>query len=104
MGSWQEQENSPDVVTGMLCVFSYDCYPLLDPGATLSFVTPYVAHKFDILPEHLLENFSVSTPTGETILAERVYRYCTVSIYHKDTLADLVELDMVDFDVILAMD
>ncbi|KAH0689476.1 hypothetical protein KY289_016834 [Solanum tuberosum] len=40
----------------------------------------------------------------ESILAERVYRDCHVSINHKDTMADLVELDMVDFDIILGMD
>ena len=100
----QDQENSLDVVTGMLRVFSFDCYALLDLGATLSFVTPYVANQFEILPECLLEPFDVATPIGESILAERVFRDCTVSILHKDTSADLVELDMIDFDVILGMD
>ncbi|KAH0673847.1 hypothetical protein KY284_024934 [Solanum tuberosum] len=35
---------------------------LLDPGSTLSFLTPFVAMKFEILPKVLLESFSVSTP------------------------------------------
>ncbi|KAH0757858.1 hypothetical protein KY290_021351 [Solanum tuberosum] len=35
------------------------------------------------------------------VVTERVYRDCPVSINHKSTMADLVELDMVDFDVIL---
>ena len=104
MGSRQDQENSPDVVTGMLRVFSFDVYALLDPGATLSFVTPYLATKFEILPEHLLEPFSVSTPVGESILVEKVYRNCIVSIHRRDTMDDLVELNMVDFDIILGMD
>ncbi|WP_368859988.1 hypothetical protein [Microbacterium sp. C7(2022)] len=91
-------------MTGMLRVFTLDCYTLLDPGATCSFVTPYVADRFEILPECLLEPFSISTPTSEPIRAERVYRDCVVSIYHRDTLADLIELEMVDFYVILGMD
>ena len=33
---------------GLLKVFSIDVYALLDPGATLSFVTPLVDKKFDI--------------------------------------------------------
>ena len=49
-----DQESSLDVVTGMLQVFSIDVYALLDPDSTLSFVTPYVAMKFDILPEVLV--------------------------------------------------
>lgn len=45
-----EQQSSPKVVTGILQVFSIDVYALLDQGATLSFVTPFIARKFDILP------------------------------------------------------
>uniref|UniRef100_M1DZZ4 Gag-pol polyprotein n=1 Tax=Solanum tuberosum TaxID=4113 RepID=M1DZZ4_SOLTU len=70
-------------------------------GASLSFVTPYIAMNFDILPEQLLKPFSVSTPVGESMLVERVYHDCTISVNHKDNMANLVELDMVDFDVIL---
>ncbi|KAH0636415.1 hypothetical protein KY290_036860 [Solanum tuberosum] len=73
-------------------------------GVRLSFVTPYIAMNFDILPKQLLEPFSVSTPVGESILSERVYRDCTISFNHKDTMADLVELYMVDFDVILVIE
>ncbi|KAH0710411.1 hypothetical protein KY284_011838 [Solanum tuberosum] len=73
-------------------------------GASLSFVTPYVAMNFDVIPEQLSEPFSVSTPVGESILTERVYRDCPISVNNKSTMADLIELDMVDFDVILGMD
>ena len=38
-----EQETFPNVVTGMLKVFTIDVYALLDPDATLSFVPPLVA-------------------------------------------------------------
>ena len=47
----QEQEDSPDVVTGMIQVFDFTVYALLDPGASLYFVTPYVAMNFDVIPE-----------------------------------------------------
>ncbi|KAG5614829.1 hypothetical protein H5410_014653 [Solanum commersonii] len=101
IASRQEQENSPDVITGMIKFFTFDVYALLDPGASLSFVTTYVAMNFNILPEQLLEPFSVFTPIGESILGERVYRDCAISVNNKDTIADLVELGMVDFDVIV---
>ena len=44
-------------MTGMLQVFSVNVYDLLDPGATLFFVTPLVARKFDVLPDVLIEPF-----------------------------------------------
>uniref|UniRef100_M1DCD2 Gag-pol polyprotein n=1 Tax=Solanum tuberosum TaxID=4113 RepID=M1DCD2_SOLTU len=98
------QKSSLDVVTGMLNVFQLDVYVLLDAGATLSFVTPYVAMRFDVLPDVLLEPFSISTLVGDSIVAKRVYRKCPVSLSHRVTLVDLVELDMLDFDVILGVD
>ncbi|KAH0720291.1 hypothetical protein KY284_005321 [Solanum tuberosum] len=65
--SHQEQEDSPHVVTGMIIVFTLDVYALLDPGESLSFVTPYVAMNFDVLPEELCELFCVSTPSGVAV-------------------------------------
>ncbi|KAG5617808.1 hypothetical protein H5410_017632 [Solanum commersonii] len=44
------------------------------------------------------------TPVGESILAERVYRDCPVSVNHKSTMADLTKLDIVNFDVILVIE
>ncbi|MDV3181294.1 MAG: hypothetical protein Q8830_03795 [Candidatus Phytoplasma australasiaticum] len=41
---------------------------------------------------------------GESILPKRVYRDYVVYIYHKNTLTDLLELEMVDFNVIIGMD
>jgi len=102
--SSQEQANSLDVVTGMIKVLTFDVYALLDPGASLYLVTPHIAMNLDILLEKLLEPFSVSILVGESILDERVYHDCTISVNHNNIMADLVELDMVDFDVILCMD
>ena len=65
----EEQENSTDVVTCTLHVFSFPMYEFLDPGSTFSFVTPLVASKFDILPDILHEPILVSTPIGDIIRA-----------------------------------
>ncbi|XP_069150301.1 uncharacterized protein [Solanum lycopersicum] len=70
--SRDEQEISPDVVNGVLQVFTICVYDLLDLGATLSFVTALVAKEIDILPDILNEPFSVSTLVGDSIVAKRV--------------------------------
>ena len=88
----------------MLRVFDLDIYALLDPQTTLYLVTPNIAVQFSVSPETLLEPFSVSTPVGDPVIATRVYRNCPIAVSQKVTLADLVDLKMVDFDVTLGMD
>ncbi|KAH0661672.1 hypothetical protein KY284_026603 [Solanum tuberosum] len=89
---------------GTLFIFSHILYALIDPGSTLSYVTPLITENFKRTPELLVKPFEVSTPMGESIIARRVYRNCIVTVCDRDTLADLVELEMVDFDVIMGMD
>ncbi|XP_070038282.1 uncharacterized protein [Nicotiana tomentosiformis] len=69
----QDQESSPDIMIGILTIFSHDTYALIDPGSTLSYITPFVAGKFGIVPEILSDPFAVSTPFGEQIIARRFY-------------------------------
>lgn len=88
----------------MFKVFNLDFYILLDPGSTLSFVTPSVDMRFNILPDLYLYTFYVSTPIGGSIVAKRVYRNCPISLSHRITHVDLIELDMVDFNVFLGTD
>ncbi|KAL5837100.1 hypothetical protein ACOSQ3_014269 [Xanthoceras sorbifolium] len=47
---------------------------------------------------------AVSFPTGDTVLVDKVYRGSRVIIEGREFLADLVVLDIQDFDVILEMD
>ncbi|XP_070007922.1 uncharacterized protein [Nicotiana sylvestris] len=100
----QSAEASPDVVRSILPVQAIDCYALIDPRSSLSYVTPFIASSFGVEPEQLHESFSVSTLVGDSITAVRVYRNCVVMVCGRATTADLIELGMVDFDVIMGMD
>ena len=102
--SKDEQETSPDVVTGLLKVSSLDAYALVDPTATLSYVTPLVHKKFDILADTFQEPLVVSNSVGESVVAKKVYRNCPIMLPNRVSYVDLVELDMLDFDVMLGMD
>ena len=46
----------------MIKVFTFDIYALSELRASLSYVTPYVANKFEFFPEKLCEPFYISTP------------------------------------------
>ncbi|CAN4090613.1 unnamed protein product [Withania somnifera] len=87
-----------------LSIFSHNVYTLIDPGSTLSYVTPLVAGKFKRTPELLHRPLEVATPIGKSIIARRVYHDCIVTICGRDTLAGPIELEMVEFDVIMGMD
>ncbi|XP_070057171.1 uncharacterized protein [Nicotiana tomentosiformis] len=104
LASRQNQESYPDVVTSILTICSHDAYALIDPGSTLSYIAPFAARKFGIVPEILIDPFAESTPVGEPIIARRVYRGCTVIVYSRHTSPDLVELEIMDFDSIMGMD
>ena len=87
----------------MLQVFSIDLNELLDPSATLPFVTPLVSMIFDMLPDVFHEPFWFSTPMDDSVPVKRIYRSCLMSLHNRVTLVDLVELDMLNIDVKLGM-
>ena len=99
-----KHEKSLDVVSGTLYIFCFSLYGLLDQGTTFTFVTPLVASKFDLLLEILHEPFLVSTPRGDNIRVERLYRDCPITVLDRVTNANLIEFIMLDFDIILGMD
>ena len=70
----------------------------------LLYVTPLVAKHFDTLPDILHEPFIVSTLVGEVVVSKRVYRNCSIMLPNRVSNIDLVELDMLDFHIILGMD
>ena len=46
----------------------------------------------------------VTTRVGESVVAKKLYRKCPIMLPIRITYLELVQLDMVDFDIILGMD
>nr|XP_009758998.1 PREDICTED: uncharacterized protein LOC104211608 [Nicotiana sylvestris] len=55
-------------------------------------------------PELSNDPLLVATLVGESLLAEYVYRACQIRVDGRDTLVDLIVLDMIDFDILMEMD
>ena len=87
----------------MVHVFSINIFDVLDPRATLSFVTPLVDIMFNVLPDGLIEPYLVNTFVGYSIVAKRVYRSFSILFLNKVMLSDPVEINMFDFDVLLGI-
>ncbi|XP_043687470.1 uncharacterized protein LOC122638680 [Telopea speciosissima] len=79
-------------------------YTLFDTGVTHSFVSPSFAKRTSVSPKCLTEGLAVSTPTGSRIDLNTVYEPCAMKIADRDMNAHLIQLNMIDFDVILGMD
>ena len=99
-----EKETSSDEVTDMLKVVPINFYAILHMCVTLYVATPFVVKIFYNLPDILNEPFIVTTPVGELVIAKRVYRNCPMMSLNRVTHVELVEHELVDFDVILGMD
>ena len=77
---------------------------LFDPGTTHSYVSPYFASHFNQQPVLLDHLFWVGTPMGESLMVQLIFPSYSVSINGVDTIANLLLLEMMDFDDILGMD
>ena len=100
----QDADAAPDVVTGIISILDHDACTLVDPGATHSFASNPFLHRFQIKTQPLEGRMRVSLPVGDPLLADRVVRDGRVLIGGQEFPADLVALDMRDFDVVLGMD
>ncbi|XP_070003321.1 uncharacterized protein [Nicotiana sylvestris] len=89
---------------GIVSVCHKDASVLFDSGSTYSYMSSYFA-SYLVLPHYSLSApVYVSTLMGDSIIVDRVYHSCVVTIMSLETSIDLLLLDMVDFYVTLGMD
>ena len=100
----QDADAAPDVVTGIISILDHDAYTLVDPGATHSFASKHFLDRSQIKTQPLEGRMRVSLQTGDPLFSYRVVRDSRVLIGGQKFPADLVALDMRDFDVVLSMD
>ena len=100
----QEADVAPEVMTGTIQVFDSDAYVLIDPDATHSFISAKFIAQVNIEIQPIDCSMVVSLPTGDLLIADRVYMGCRVIIEGHEFRANLVLLDIQNFDVILGMD
>ena len=100
----QDADAAPDVVTGIISILDHDAYTLVDPGATHLFASKSFLDRFQIETQPLGGHMRVSLPAGDPLFSDRVVRDSRVLIRGQEFPANLVALDMRDFDVVLGMD
>ncbi|XP_070040284.1 uncharacterized protein [Nicotiana tomentosiformis] len=92
------------VITGTISVCGREASVLFDPGSAYFYVSFLFAHFLGVSRESLGTLVYVSTPVGDSIIVDRIYRSCIVTFCGHETRVDLQLLDMIDFEIILGMD
>ena len=100
----REDEDSPDVIAGMVDINFISCNALIDSGSTHSFVCAMVLETLQLRPLKVRTGLVVSNPIGGTTRIDMVCQRCPLSIQGVPFEVDLYVLPSCDFDVILGLD
>ncbi|XP_070664556.1 uncharacterized protein [Malus domestica] len=100
----QDAQINPDLIMGTLNILGHFSRVLIDLGATHSVISHKFAQMTQPHPTPLSYELEFSMPRGETCYVSWEYQGCPIFVKDVIMPANLVPLDIVDFDVILGMD
>uniref|UniRef100_A0A2N9IM06 CCHC-type domain-containing protein n=1 Tax=Fagus sylvatica TaxID=28930 RepID=A0A2N9IM06_FAGSY len=100
----QDAETSPSMVSGTLVITNQHAQVLFDSDSTHSFISHGFARRLNMTPETLDFELFVDTPSGHVMCTDKVYKSCNILVSGRELEANLVLLDMYEFEVILGMD
>jgi len=92
-----------DVVAGMLQMNDYQMHVLFDYDATHSFIANKNVIKLSKETKRVEKGFIIGTPLGETVETNVVFKGVGININGCELEADLIPLELSDFDIILGM-
>ena len=99
-----EDQDAPQVIAGIFSLYDIEMHALINPGSTHSYVC--IENLFDKITsiERLLYDMHVTSPLGQSVNVNRVYKNCPIVIQDRKFLVDLIALPFQEFDLILGMD
>ncbi|KAM2154836.1 hypothetical protein ACFX1Q_046598 [Malus domestica] len=102
--SLQDAQNHPDLIMGTLNVLGHFARVLIDCGATHAVISHTFTQMTQPHPSPLGFDLEFAMPRGDKCYVDNVYLGCPVMVEGVVMPADLIPLDIVDFDVILGAD
>ncbi|KAE8723570.1 Detected protein of unknown function [Hibiscus syriacus] len=100
----RDDRDEPEVIAGTFTIYYTTYFALLDNGSTHSYVSSSVSRNLQIPIENTENTVTVTSPVGQAILVNKVFRRCPLEVQGEIFLADLMELPLGEFDLILGMD
>lgn len=92
-----------NIVASQLSLASYDVYTLFDSGATHSFISTKLALKIRSEKNQTPRILRTSLHSGKILLLEFFLKQILITINGVTLQADLMTIEVLDFDVILKM-
>ena len=99
-----EAQANSNTMTSTMFVFSTPIQVFFDSGSSKSFVSTAFALHADWELALLKNKLVVTTPLGEQILRTSVFKGCEILVEGVVLKANLILLEIYDFNVILSMD
>ncbi|KAJ8753515.1 hypothetical protein K2173_022756 [Erythroxylum novogranatense] len=100
----RKDQDAPDVIVGMVSLFDFELYALIDPGSSHSYISAGEMFVKEMLIDQLEYDMHVTSPLGSSVLVNQVVRNCPVKIQESEYATDLIKLPFHEFDLILGMD
>ena len=100
----REDQDAPEVIAGIFSLYDIEMHALIDPDSTHSYVL--IVHVFDKITSvgRLLYDMHVTSPPGQSVNVNRVYKNCPIVIQDREFSTDLIAVPFREFDLILGMD
>ncbi|XP_022892033.1 uncharacterized protein LOC111406905 [Olea europaea var. sylvestris] len=96
-----DAEANPSVITGKFSIFGIPSLVLFDFGAMHSFVSTEYVRRLGRTPNIQEVSYSATIPSGDVQQTNLIVRTCVILIENRELYADLIVLDMKDYDIIL---
>ena len=99
----REDQDAPSVIVGNFTLYNIEMHALIDPSFTHSYKC--IEQLNDKLPsvEPLAYDMLVTSPLGQSVRVNRVYKNCPLMVHDREFLVDLIALPFHEFDLILGM-
>ena len=92
------------MIAGIFSLYDIEMHALIDPSSTHSYVC--IEHVFDKITsiKILLYDMHVTSPLGQSVKVNRVYKNYPIVIHDRDFFADLIALPFHEFDLNLGIE
>ncbi|KAK8623010.1 hypothetical protein V6N13_117906 [Hibiscus sabdariffa] len=100
----RDDRDEPDVIAGTFTIYLVPYFALLDNGSIHSYISSTAYRDLQIPVEPIDKALTVMSSVGQSVIVDRVHRRCPLMVQEETFPADLMELPLEEFDLILGMD